>query len=287
VGVNPLVANNYFGPAPTNTDQRTFTFRADHRFGNRDWVFGRYSRGQWDQMNRRAFNTAGNPITSDNLWNRETYYERSNTEMISWTHTFSPTFFNELLVTGTRTRMDVLTGDPTQCYDCALGLPNPFGVNQWPGLYDLGFNSKMLFETQNGTGFYAFYGILDDNATKIIGKHELQFGFHFRYDQMNLLPQQQHDADADQRDAPDDSVQPRLLRARLLHVLPPACDYVAHPLLRAALDTAKVTARGRGRLGAFGQWRVGFGQRRWPAAGGGGRSGPTFRQPGPCPTQTI
>ncbi|MFX6732580.1 hypothetical protein ABTG98_19635, partial [Acinetobacter baumannii] len=78
--------------------------------------------------------------------------------------------------------MDVLTGDPTKCYNCELGLPNPFNVNQWPGLYNLGFNGSYLFETQNGTGFYAFYGIIDDNATLIRGKHELQFGFHFRSD---------------------------------------------------------------------------------------------------------
>jgi outer membrane receptor protein involved in Fe transport len=33
--------------------------------------------------------------------------------------------------------------------------------------------------------------------TKIKGKHELQFGFHFRYDQMNLPPQQQQGAGSD------------------------------------------------------------------------------------------
>ncbi len=93
LGVSPLAGNNYFGPAPTNQNQRTFTFRGDHRLSERDTIFGRFSHGGWDQVNRRAFNTAGNPITSDGLWNRETYFERSNTEMISWTHTFSPTFF--------------------------------------------------------------------------------------------------------------------------------------------------------------------------------------------------
>lgn len=84
------VANNHFGPAPTNSDQRTITFRADHRVSQNDQVFFRYSRGQWDQMNRRAFNTAGNPITLDNLWNRETDFERSNTEALSWSHTSRP-----------------------------------------------------------------------------------------------------------------------------------------------------------------------------------------------------
>src|SRR5215471_3505213 len=97
--VNPLVAQNYFGLAPTNLDQRTFTVRGDHQFGNKDKIFGRYSHGLNDQFNRRAFATGGFPITSDNLWNRETYYEISNTQSASWTHIFSPNFFVETVGT--------------------------------------------------------------------------------------------------------------------------------------------------------------------------------------------
>src|SRR5262249_39997313 len=74
--VNPLVADNYFGVAPTNLHQRSFTGRGDHRLGVKDQIFGRFSYGVNDQMNRRAFATAGNPITADNLWNRETYLEK-------------------------------------------------------------------------------------------------------------------------------------------------------------------------------------------------------------------
>ena len=72
---------------------------------------------------------------------------------LSHVHTFSPTFFNELLLTGTRTKFDVATGDPTRNYDAEMGLPNPFNVNMWPGLYNLGFSNSYLFETQNGNGF--------------------------------------------------------------------------------------------------------------------------------------
>src|SRR5207247_7754016 len=95
--VNPLVADNYFGVAPTVIDNRTLTLRGDHRLSEKDQIFGRYSGGLSNQMNRRAFQTAGNPITADNLWNRETYYENSNTGMTSWTHTFSPTFFLDIV----------------------------------------------------------------------------------------------------------------------------------------------------------------------------------------------
>src|SRR5205085_11533431 len=66
-----LVAQNYFGLAPMNQDQRTITLRLDHRLSDRDQVFGRFSHGAWDQMNRRAFSTGGNPITSDNLRSEE------------------------------------------------------------------------------------------------------------------------------------------------------------------------------------------------------------------------
>src|SRR4030095_4823346 len=55
--VNPLVADNYFGVAPNNLNQRSFTGRGDHRLGDKDQIFGRFTHGLNDQMNRRAFAT--------------------------------------------------------------------------------------------------------------------------------------------------------------------------------------------------------------------------------------
>ena len=43
--------------------------------------------------------------------------------------------------------------------------------------------------------FFAYF-VVDDNATKLAGKHEIQFGVHLRYDQLTYLPQQQHAAGA-------------------------------------------------------------------------------------------
>jgi hypothetical protein len=196
--VNPNAAPNYVGTySPYNRSWTTST-RIDQRIGQKDSFYGRYTQGNYS--NRSQFYGLPSLDWTKVPGNTQGSFQPNKSFAFSEVHTFSPTFFNELLVTGTRTKMDVLTGDPTVCYDCALGLPNPFNVNQWPGLYNLGFNGNMLFETQNGTGFYAFYGILDDNATKVMGKHELQFGFHFRTDQMNLLPQQQQGAGSDSWD---------------------------------------------------------------------------------------
>jgi hypothetical protein len=193
--VNPNAAPNYVGTFSPYNRSWTTASRIDQRFSEKDAFYARYSQGNYS--NRSQFYAVPSMDWAKVPGNTQGSFQPNRSFALSEVHTFSPTFFNELLVTGTRTKMDVLTGDPTVCYDCALGLPNPFSVNQWPGLYNLGFNGQYQFETQNGTGFYAFYGILDDNVTKIKGKHELQFGIHFRYDQMNLLPQQQQGAGSD------------------------------------------------------------------------------------------
>jgi len=75
-------------------------------------------------------------------------------------------------------------GDLTHNYDAELGLPNPFGVGGWPGLYSAGFDNVgngFEWETQNTNAANQFYGVLDDNGTKVKGKHEFQFGFHYRF----------------------------------------------------------------------------------------------------------
>jgi hypothetical protein len=196
--VNPMAAPNYIGTWGPFNYQWTTANRIDHRFTEKDSFYGRYSQGNY--RNRSQFYGLPSMDWNKVPGNTQGNFQPNRSFALSHVHTFSPTFFNELLVAGTRTRMDVLTGDPTVTYNSVLGLPNPFNVNQWPGLYDLGFNGNYLFETQNGNGFYAFYGILDDNATKIKGRHELQFGFHFRVDRMNLLPQQQQGAGSDSWD---------------------------------------------------------------------------------------
>jgi hypothetical protein len=36
------------------------------------------------------------------------------------------------------------------------------------------------------------YALIDDNITKVVGRHELQFGGHYRFDQLNYMYEQQH-----------------------------------------------------------------------------------------------
>jgi hypothetical protein len=197
-GVNPLIAQNYFGLAPTNVDQRTITLRGDHRLTDKDQVFGRFSHGQSDQMNRRAFNTAGNPITSDNLWNRETYWERSNTEMISWTHSFSPTFFVETVATGSAINWQYSLNQPSasQNISAQFGTPNPFNVNGAPYILNAGYQAVQ------------FHGIVpraeytqvisgEQNYTLVKGSHQIEFGGRYRQELLDTIPDRPDQSDLD------------------------------------------------------------------------------------------
>jgi hypothetical protein len=190
--VNGFAAPNYTGSWSPFNYQWTTSTRVDHRLSDSDSVYFRFTKGKYDRMSQFY----GIPSTNWEKVPGNTQRTVAPNWSFAFSHvrTFSPTFFNELLISGTRTRHDVATGDPTRNYNEELKLPNPFNAKQWPGLYDLAFNGSYMFETQNSNGFYAFYGIVDDNATKILGRHELQFGFHFRFDRMNLLPQQQQTA---------------------------------------------------------------------------------------------
>ena len=197
-GVNPLVANNYFGPAPTNSDQRTITTRVDHRLTQNDQIFFRYSRGAWDQVNRRAFNTAGNPITSDNLWNRETYFERSNTEALSWSHTFSPTLFMETVVTGSAINwLYSLNQDSAmQNISAQFGTPNPFNVNGAPYLLNVGYQN-VQFHGIVPRSEYTQVISFEQNYTKALGRHQIEFGGRFRQENLDTIPDRPDQSDLD------------------------------------------------------------------------------------------
>ncbi len=182
--VNPLVEANWFGPVPDLMRQWTITTRVDHRFSEKDAFYARYTQGnQYKYQQRYTLSML------DGVAGTIQEPERPKSLALSWVRMFSPTFFNEFLASGSRVWWRKATGDDVKYAD-QLGLPNPLSVTGWPGLYDTGIGDY-YFETTNTqiTGFT--YYVFDDNATNVRGKHELQFGFHHRYDILNDLPAQQ------------------------------------------------------------------------------------------------
>ena len=185
--INPLVDSNWLGPVPTSRRQWTITGRLDHRFSDKDQTYLRFTKGD---DNRFSY-PFGTVPTSDGVAGTVVNTAPNNNMAISWVRTFSPTFFNDLLLSGSHEGWTDTTGQPGVKYTDQIGTPNPFGVPGWPGLYDTGL-TRYYFETGNPQGSAFTHFILDNNATKIRGRHELQFGFHYRYDWLNYLPDQQH-----------------------------------------------------------------------------------------------
>ena len=74
----------------------------------------------------------------------------------------------------------------------------------------VGTGDSNYFQPMNWNLQFFNYFILENNATKIKGRHEFQFGIHLRYDQLTYMPQQQRTAGSgDIRCQYDGAVRPR------------------------------------------------------------------------------
>jgi hypothetical protein len=187
--VNPAFSNNFFGTASNASTQNTTSFKIDHWISERDRFFARYSFG--------TSSSAGPPTSSQgaattDLSTNITYRQSHDKSMsLSWTHTFSPSFFSETFAGVSYTNYDIYTGDFYQDWSGQLGLPNPFGSSGFPNVTGTGVNMTFVQGDTRRQNKSLIYNI-DQNFTKIAGKHEVQFGGKFRMDRANVLPDQQY-----------------------------------------------------------------------------------------------
>lgn len=192
--VNPMVGNNYFGPSPSTTNQSTWSARVDQKLSEKDQLYVRLT----GSTHHQKWNSGGVPST-DGIVGYRAYDSPNKSLAVNWTHSFSPGLVNELLLSGTRTisSSGMGNGDNSRLWATELGLPNPARQSGYPVIGSLGFNgSNNFWNTPLVRGEYFTFFVLDDNATKIVGKHEIQFGFHGRRDILNYLPQQQRSGGA-------------------------------------------------------------------------------------------
>jgi hypothetical protein len=248
--VNPLVAPNYLGYNTFFTNDATTTVRVDHQLARRDRIYGRVTRG----TSYRDDHSTDVPPMTDHVAN---YTQRpfSNLSVaLNWVHTFGPKFFNEVSVSGSRERGWIVSGDPTRDYAGELGLPNPIGEKAFPvlGTLNIGAAGNYFQPVNYRARFFNFF-ILDDNGTLVRGKHEFQFGAHFRLDQLTVLPQQQQTAGLIQFDSQGTS----LFNPSSSRTAPLAQALTGHNLANAFLGIARY------------QYRVGKGKyymRQWEDA---------------------
>lgn len=183
--VNPLVAPNLWTQVPIWNNQDRTTVRFDHQFSSNDRVFVRYTWGGQYWIASATGTSVAAFITEPNIGRNVNRTSQPNLA-ISHTHVFSPTLFNELLITGAIRPSRRQVG-AAENFDAQLGLPNPFSMAQFPSIGQTGLTAtdvpSGMTQLQNEGNVK-----LSDNATKIYGKHELQFGGSLRYEQLNNLP---------------------------------------------------------------------------------------------------
>ncbi len=186
--VNPLVSTNYFAPGVSNRLDHTETVRIDHRLGEGDQLFGRFTHGNRWAKSRSGED--GSPVMLDEAGNVTFRPIRDDSAVASWTHTFSPTFFGETVVAWSREDMFIYVGTDAINHADRLGLPNPFHETGLPNMTGTGFDMVYSYADNKRRNITQVFSA-DQNFTKIHGRHEMQFGGRFRHERLHVLPDQQ------------------------------------------------------------------------------------------------
>jgi hypothetical protein len=184
---NPLVRANWFGTGFDNTNQATITTRVDHRLSDRDQIFFRYSHNPSQQW--RTTSLGGGPTTLDGKANANINAGANDSGVASWTHTFSPTFFSETIFSVQRDHREI-TPIALEEISSQLGLSNPFKGLGFPRIQQTGFGMDYDSSANLNIDFSRIYN-LDQNFTKVRGRHEFQFGGRWRYESLDILADQQ------------------------------------------------------------------------------------------------
>ena len=189
---NPWIAHNFRTYYPIIQDQHSLTLKGDQTFSSKDNLSARYTRSplfyaQYGGL--YGFPPAG----CDNCGgtSRRNYVVQSAN--IRESHVFTPTFINELVLTGQRSTSDTGTLADQTNWATKLGFPNPFGEKGWPTIYtDAGnmFYGGGWDGDNRKNQMMTAYNV-EDNVTWIKGKHTLQFGFKGRMEQNNVRELQQ------------------------------------------------------------------------------------------------
>jgi hypothetical protein len=169
-------ANNFGNIANEARNMRQYTIKMDHRFSDKNSLFARYSYFLHETDN--GTNIYPNPVVAkrDDALNNKNF-------VLSDTHTFTPSFLNELRVGITRGYFPFIVRSFGGDWPAKLGLPSSVPADTFPGISNglPGFNTGTAgLRASVNTQFF-------DMITKIAGAHTIKIGFDFRTLQGNNL----------------------------------------------------------------------------------------------------
>jgi hypothetical protein len=196
---NPLVTSNRNEPDNTYVVIPTVTFRLDHSFNESNKVYLRYTDNY--QTNSALRNLPVNEaatIAADGFPAGANGFQVIPIENfgagIGYTHVFSPTFFAETLISQQWFNQYVGGVNANIDYESKLGLPNNFGE---PGFPFIGEASSALLEPFSGSQYQyqenQIISNIDENLTKTVGRHQMEFGGRYRHERFRYLPDRSAD----------------------------------------------------------------------------------------------
>ena len=190
---NPLVQDNLVYNFPELYIDPQITFRLDHEFSEKNRAYLRYTQNSDSELSPHsstapyllAVPSANYPA---DLSGESDVRDATFAAALGFTHVFSSTFSSETVLSDTwmAERADA-AGQPNTDWLAPLGIPDNFSQKGFPQFND-------LFATIGGT-FYQFDMIwnipnIDENLTKVVGKHQLQFGGRYRFARVGQKPDQ-------------------------------------------------------------------------------------------------
>lgn len=196
---NPLIHTNLVAPSINNATIPNVTFRLDHTLSEQSRAYLRFTDIHQELTTLRqapeSVAGAGLPAGATNL---NTTPITTISAALGFTHVFSPTFYSETILSQ-QWFSQYFNGGPASFTNVAqnFGLPNNFGEVGFPTINGPSATTGPLM-TYTGSEFN--YGIsqiitnADENLTKIIGRHQLQFGARYRHERFGYLPDRYPDS---------------------------------------------------------------------------------------------
>jgi hypothetical protein len=188
---NPLINSNFNAVNNMQQTVPNITTRLDHIFNSNNRMYFRFT--DIDQTMEALRNYPANSpanIAGGGLPAGVTGYQGIPIQTISgaigYSHVFSPTFYSETVLSQQWLRQYVQGANiANNDYEAQLGLPNNFGQVGFPVI---GANLIMPYGgSQYNYGMSQILSTLDENFTKILGKHQLAFGARYRHERLGYL----------------------------------------------------------------------------------------------------
>jgi hypothetical protein len=173
--------NNYYASLPLTSNLDLGIVKIDHRFSDRDSIYGRYAINKTENFNSGAVPLAGGSTNS----------EGAHGATINWTHLFSATRLNVFAISYNRFIQDAFGQNRGNAIASQAGI---LGVSDNPR--DVGYPEGMNFSA--GTSFVSVGEMstrlrrmntyqVQDSMTLTHGSHTVKVGGEMRFVQANVL----------------------------------------------------------------------------------------------------